>query len=602
MDIETKDPNLLDYGPGTHRGDGHICGISFAVQVKNKIHKDYLSFAHPDTPTREREDNRKLAAEILDTQSPKIGANLSYDLEWLEHDGFKIPGKKHDVQFAGALLDEYRRSYSLNSLAKHHGLQEKKSNVLQDYCDIMNWKGKPISHIWRMPSNVAAEYAIVDAELPLQLFELQKLELEQQQMYDLYELETDLIPLLVKMRQIGVRIDEKAFKKTVRTVNKTIYQLEQELIDWAGGDYNFGSTTQLAKIFDRKGISYPRKPPTKKMREAGKTLGNPSLAKSVLADMSKRYPICKTILDFRHFNTINNLFLHNWANMLCNGRLYGQFHPLRSDKYGAVSGRFSASKPNLQQVSSKKEKGDFSIEDSEIELQGKILRKLFLPEEGKKWAKLDYSQVEYRIMAHFASGKGSDELRQTYNDNPLTDYHKRVMDLTGFDRKTAKNVNFGGAYGIGAKTASSLFGWTMEESEMFLAGYHKAAPYIRSTRRDVTDTLSRRGYLFTVLRRRARAHPSRKLHSFFNRLIQGSAADVMKKSMVDAHKKGLFDVLDLHMTVHDEVDVSFEDNKAGREALRELKETMENTVKLRVPLIVDCEVGDNWGELEEIKL
>ena len=601
VDIETKDPKLVEFGPGTHRGDGHICGVSFAVKTAKGINKDYLSLAHPDTPTDEREKNRKLVAEILSNNNPKIGANISYDLEWLEHEGFVVPGKKHDVQFAEPLLDEYKRSYSLDSLAKAHGLQPKKTNVLQEYCDTMNWKGKPIKHIWKMPSTVAGEYAEIDAELPLLIFEQQKIELEKQNLVELYNLETDLIPLLLKMRNIGVRIHEKKFKQTVRTINNTIHQLKEELCDWAGGDYNFGSTKQLADIFYAKGISYPRKPPTKKMREAGKKEGNPSLPKAVLANMAKRHPICQKILDFRHFNTINNLFLHNWANMLCNGRLYGQFHPLRSDAYGAVSGRFSASKPNLQQVSSKSEQG-YTIEDAEIDLQGQILRKLFLPEEGKRWAKLDYSQVEYRIMAHFATGRGADELRETYNNNPLTDYHQRVMDLTGFDRKTAKNVNFGGAYGVGAKTASSLFGWTMDEAEMFLAGYHRAAPYIRSTRRDVTDTLARRGYLFTILQRRARVHSSRKLHSFFNRLIQGSAADIMKKGMVDAHKRGLFDVLDLHMTVHDEVDVSFTDNKAGREALKELKECMENTVKLSVPLVVDCEVGDNWGELKEIKL
>jgi len=546
IDIETKDPNLVEMGPGTHRGDGHICGLSISsYDLNGNIVGEYLSFTHPDTPSDEREKNRKIAKSLLKTSKPKIGANIAYDIEWLNHEGFKVGGKSHDIQYGAALLDEYKRSYSLNSVAKDAGLQPKKTDVLQEYCDTMNWKGEPIKHIWRMPSSVAAEYALVDTALPLEIFELQKQQLEHQNMWSLYNLEIDLIPVLLNMRRNGVRVDMDLFRRTIVSVNDVIYHKTETLSNWAGRELNFNSTSQLAKLFDEKGISYPRRPPTAKMLASGKTEGNPCLDKSVLRRLAEEHPMCQELLDLRHYSTINNLFLYKWANMLVGDRLYAQFHPLRNDEYGTVSGRFSASKPNLQQVSSADDDPEFNVEGALANLKGKILRRLFLPEEGKKWAKLDYSQVEYRIMAHYASGRGAEELRQTYIDNPLTDYHQRVMDLTGFDRKTAKNVNFGGAYGVGIKTASTLFGWTIEEAELFLNGYHRAAPYIRTTRNAVSNVISRRGYIHTILGRRARLGGSRKLHSFFNRLIQGSAADIMKKSMVDAYKKGLFDVLDI---------------------------------------------------------
>jgi DNA polymerase-1 len=172
------------------------------------------------------------------------------------------------------------------------------------------------------------------------------------------------------------------------------------------------------------------------------------------------------------------------------------------------------------------------------------------------------------------------------------------MDLTGFERRAAKQVNFGGMYGIGAPTASNLFGWELDEAKEILNTYHTAAPYIRTTRDAVSNVCSSRGFIFTILGRKARLHTTRSLYSMFNRLIQGSAADVMKKAIVDAEEQGLFDELVLHLTVHDELDVSYQKTKRGEEALKELTHCMEETVKIDVPLLVDCHTGDNWAEAD----
>ena len=596
IDIETYDPDIKDKGPGTHRGQGHICGLGVATyDNEGKLINDYLSFSHPDTPPELRAQNMRQAKDILSWQMPKIGANIVYDIEWLQSQGFEVNGKYHDVQYAEPLLDEYRRSYSLKSLAEKYYLKAKQSSVLDRYAATMGWKGKGIEHIWRMPEKVAREYALVDVELPLDIFAKQQIELEKQNLWDLYLLETDLIPVILEMRKHGVRLDIPLLKKTIKQATEVLYNLKDEIRDWAGYDININSPKQLAERFDKEGINFPRNPLTANMKAKGIKLGNPNLNKQVLNKLAQSHPICQKILDYRHYDTLINMFLHRYATDNVDGRLYCTFHPLRSDNYGTVSGRFSSSNPNLQQVSAKKEE---NVDGDLDALKGQVVRKLFIPDEGHRWAKADYSQVEYRIMAHYAQGKGSDELRESYNNNKHMDYHQRIVELTGFDRRDAKRVNFGGAYGIGVATASNLFGWSLDEAEIFMNAYHRAAPYIKSTRWKVSEVAARRRHIYTILNRKARVHPSRKLHSMFNRLIQGSAADIMKQAMVDAYKKGLFEELRLHLTVHDEVDVSYKDNKTGNEALVELVSTMEDAVKLKVPLLVDCHTGENWAEAD----
>lgn len=596
FDIEGKDPDLIKKGPGTKRGEGYICGLAVGMDEGDTKLTYYLPIKHPDVPQETSDANRQRIAAVMFADNAKVGANIMYDLEWLEHEGYECnKNNLHDIQFAEPILDEYRRTYALNSLAQKYTAETKKTNVLEEYNDAMGWKGKAIENIWKMPSTVAGKYALTDATLPLAIFKKQKEHLEKQNLWDLYTMEMELVPLLLLMRKNGVRLDMALLKRTIAEVSDKHFDLKNQLYEWAGKEFNPGASGQLSKILDAKGIPYPRNAPTEKMKVAGKP-GNPNLDKVALSKMSAAHPECETILEYRHYDTLINMFLHPYLDLEVGGRLYGSFHPLRSDKYGTVAGRFSASKPNLQQVSATSE--DEEDNATRSALKGQIIRALFIPEDGFKWAKLDYSQVEYRIMAHYAQGAGAKELRAQYNENAATDFHKVIQDQTGFDRRTSKRLNFGGAYGMGMATAASSFGWTMQEAESFMTAYHNSAPYIKATRAAVSKVASRRGYIFTVLGRKARVHSSRKLHSMFNRLIQGSAADVMKAGMVQAYKEGIFNTLIPHITVHDELDVSYKDNKEGNEALQELKRIMEQAVKFDVPLLVDCHTGRNWAEAD----
>lgn len=590
FDTETKDPELTDKGSGCYRKDGYMLGLS----IGNKAGSLYLPVAHPDTPAEAKEQNRRIIQHVCESSNTKIGANIFYDLEWCAYEGFEVNGQLEEVQYAEPILNEYEYSYSLDKIADKRVGTQKYKDVIKEYCEMMNWSGDPRKHLWKMPSYVVDEYACQDAELPVDVFASQKIELERQGLMDVYRMECALMPFLLQMRKQGVRIDIPLLERTSMAVAERKFEAQERVYEWAGHELNIGSTAQLAKVMDRKGIAYPRNAPTERMKAAGK-LGNPCLDADAIKEIAQEHPECAAILEFKHYNQLINTFMIPYMSLHVDGRLHCNFHPLRSDDYGTVSGRYSSSKPNLQQVSAQSE--DDPEDDGSL-LSGQIVRKLFIPEDGCDWGKLDYSQVEYRITAHYALGPGADELRASYNEDPDTDYHAKVQSLTGFDRRTTKRLNFGGAYGMGNATAAKKFGWTMEEASLFMEGYHKAAPYIKYTRKRVAQRAAQRGYIYTLLNRRARTHPSRKLHSMFNRLIQGSAADVMKMAMLKSYEKGLFDVLIPHLTVHDEVDVSIPRTKAAAEALAELNHTMETAVQLAVPLKVDCHTGRNWAEAD----
>ena len=280
---------------------------------------------------------------------------------------------------------------------------------------------------------------------------------------------------------------------------------------------------------------------------------------------------------------------------LCgDGRIHCSFHATRNDEYGARSGRFASANPNLQQIPSLGGEG-FQGDD---EYFGKLARGPFIPEDGHLWGKIDWSQIEYRNLAHFASGEGSDELRRKYNTDPETDYHQYVMDLTSLRRRPAKSLNFGIVFGMGAKKMVKTFGWSQEYCDDVLELYHSKAPYVKATMRAVERVAVRRGYIKTFLGRRSHLVADRESYKMLNRLLQGSAADQMKKAMIDSYAAGVFNILVPHLTVHDELNVSIPNNRNGREAFEAMHHIMETCATLRVPIRADAKVGKNWADAE----
>lgn len=597
VDTEAYDPYLTEKGNGVYRNDGKILGVSFS----NGELSEYYPLRHIDTSPEKFEQNLRYIRDQLSAPNKKVFANAIYDLDWLVNwEGIGVGGELHDIQLAEPLINEYRRSYSLNTLSQYYLNSTKLSQSLDYYAvsvGIPVSKSNPaIKHIKDFPGEVVAPYGQEDTRLTIEVFKQQLPILERNDLMGIYTLERSLIPLLLQMRKIGVRIDKDKLFKTGMNLADIRYDLQEEIDSMLNISINVNSNKDLEKVFNKFNIPIVYGEPTKRMIINGIFRGNPSFKKEILSRID--HPIVKKILELRHISTLLNLFFNPYPDLLVGDRLHCNFNQLRSDESGTVSGRLSSSNPNLQQVSGKKEE-DFTSIQSDI-LSGQIVRKLFIPEDGYNWVKMDLSQIEYRLIAHYALGEGSELIRARYNSNPKTDYHEELGKMTNIDdRKTVKNLNFGAAYGMGKDKMAITHGWDYSHATTVYNQYHRKVPFVKETSNRVGNKAKRVGFIKTILNRRCHIPASNKAYVMFNRLIQGSAADVMKKSMADAYNAGLFNVLYPHLVVHDEWDVSSPNTKEGDEASKELKHIMETCVKIKVPIIAQCEKGKNWGELEK---
>jgi len=527
------------------------------------------------------------------------------------------------VLFAEPLLDEYLFQYDLDSVAEHWLQEGKKDEMLYEW--LFNSYGgqrgrKQIANIYRAPVSLAGPYAEADADLPMRIWQHQQKQLEAEGLMDVFRMECDLIYMLVEMRWRGVRVDVPGAAKAREMLLKKEAEITKEL-----GGINVNSSHDLKRVFDKDNVWYPK---TKK--------GNPSFAKAFLE--ACEHPLAKKIMAKRKLETARTTFLEGYIlNMNHNGRLHGEFHPLRSDDGGTVSGRFSSSNPNLTNIPSR---------DKEIK---KLVRGLFLPEEGEEWYSYDYDQIEYKLMVHAAVGPGAEEARQQFINDPTTDYHaftqQLISDLLGreIDRKPTKNINFGKIFGMSKGTLiKQLPGLTEDEAAQFFDQYDQAIPYAKTTHERAMEVAKNRSYIRTILNRRARFpywepfdwelrkyvkmsrdkvdierqvdelytkivegkmdYPSEyrtlplrgaqraMLNKALNCFTQGSGADILKKAMLDLWKGGYPVPL---ITVHDELDFS---QPRDSTASKDIVDIMQNAVKLKIPVTASMEKGPNWGD------
>lgn len=621
FDVETFDPELLMYGPGWARGRGYIVGISMATHFGSW----YYPMRHATQTEMNLDANRVLpyVKAMLESLVPKIGANLLYDVGWLTEENIFVNGPLHDIQFAEALLTE-TGNVALEWLAQKYLGEGKTSQELYEWLAVY-CGGKPNdkqrANIWRAPPSLVGPYAESDASLPYQILEQQWPELEKQDLTNVYRLECDLIYPLVHMRRAGVNIDIPYAEQLKREFDETSRRLNQKLASDAGIHVNVHSNPDLTRLFDRLGIEYPKT-----------AQGNPSFVKEFLDELE--HPVGEQIREIRKFDILRNTFLQGYLlESNVKGKVYGQFHPLRGNDGGTRSGRFASSDPNLQNLPVRTD-------------EGKKIRTCFIPDKGHTyWEKNDYSQIEYRFLAHYAVGPGSVNLRHRYNADPDIDYHDNTyvelcpyMGWTIGDEATAKlyrrplkNINFGLIYGMGkAKLQRSLLSYfqgkaTKQEVEELFKAYHAANPYVKATMDETAKEANTQGYITTILGRRSRfelwqsaeygeddglALPYHLairqwgnyirrafLHKAINRRLQGSAADLMKVAMWQCWKVGIFDVTGYpRLTVHDELDHSvIDESKEQTEAYEFMRHTMATALPISVPVKVDTKRAANWG-------
>ncbi len=604
FDLETKDPNLQEKGPGGARGDGYVLGYALAVPG----FKGYYPLRHTDG-NMELMPTHTWLKSILESNVPKIGANILYDMEWALADGIKVGGPKYDVQIGEFLLDEERKTYSLDALAEAYFGEGKHEDGLAEA--VRQAMGKKIgyvpdphetkSNLWRLPAHYVGAYAEQDADLALRIFEKQKPDLESEELWPVFLLESQVLEVLLAMRFKGVPVDLERADRVRQEIKKKAEQAKADLTRIAGREINPRSPEDMTDTCKRLGLSYPL---TEK--------GNPSFAAPWVK--TQNHPFWTAVSEVKTLeNAADNHVTGKIIDLAHNGKLFPSFHSVRKEKEGSDGmagtrkGRFSSSNPNVQQIPSRHP------------YLGPAIRSCFVPEPGKLWACLDANQQEPRFTVHYANLMefgGADVFKDRYCNDPKTDMHSLTAELAGIDRNTAKTINLGLSYGMGAAKLSASLGVPDSEAKEIMKRYNNALPFIKQLGDRCSAVARERGDIRTILGRKCRfplfgpsrwspgVRPLRKaeaerewgvgkvsrwfVHTALNNLVQGSGGDWMKQAMVDCFKAGYVG----HITEHDALMLSV----TNEEEARHVGKIMENCIKISVPMRVDLKIGKSWGE------
>ena len=588
IDLETRDPDLKTLGSGSVIGNGEVVGIAVAVPGR----KFYFPIAHGSGPNMDRKRTLEWFKDVCESDAIKIFHNAMYDVCWIRNLGIKINGLIVDTMIAASLIDENRFAYSLNALSWEylgHGKNEAALNEAAKERGL-----DPKSEMWKLPAMHVGSYAEKDAELTLELWQMFKKEIIHQDIESIFNLETDLFPCLVDMRFKGVRVDAERAQHLKSELTAKENKLLLEVKNETGIEPQIWAARSIAKVFDKLDLTYER---TEKSKA-------PSFTKNFLSE--HKHPIVQKIAQAREINKAHTTFIDTILRFENKGRIHAEINQIRSDQGGTVTGRFSYNNPNLQQLPARNKD------------LGPLIRSLFLPEEGHTWGCFDYSQQEPRLVVHYAAlhkFPSVYDVVDAYNDNTDTDFHQTVADMAQIPRSQAKTINLGLFYGMGKAKLQAELGVSKEKAAELFEQYHAKVPFVKQLMNSASNRAQERGQIRTLLGRLCRFHlwepnsfgmhkamshedalrehgPGIKrayTYKSLNKLIQGSAADMTKKAMVDLYKEGIV----AHIQIHDELDLSVE----SKEHANKIIEIMENAVKLEVPNKVDYESGENWGDI-----
>jgi len=590
IDLETRDDGINErLGAGWALGKGEIVGFAVAVEGW----KGYFPFGHLGGGNMIPEQVKKYMKDICALPSTKIFHNAQYDVGWLEASGIKVHGPIVDTMIAAALIDENRFSYSLNTLSVDYLNEIKAETELREAAAAHGID--PKAEMWKLPAEHVGYYAEQDAELTLKLWQRFKNEIVKQSLTTVWEMEQQLLPILIKMRQRGVRVQvEKAaeLQKEMKLQEKVILSdIQKE----TGLEIDIWAPRQIAKAFDKLKLEYPR---TEKTKE-------PSFTQNWL--INNKNKIAQLIVSAREVNKFHGTFLSSIMKYQINGRIHGEINQLRGDNGGTVSGRLSMSNPNLQQVPARNK--DF----------GPKIRSLFIPEEGFKWGSFDYSQQEPRMTVHYAASigdgyEGSNELVEAYQ-NASADFHQTVADLVGIERTQAKTIGLGLMYGMGKNKLANSLGVTKDEANELIIKYNKKVPFVKKLSDRCKYAADEKGVIRTKKGRKCRfemwetrdfgLHVAEKYedavakygkdnikraytYKALNRLIQGSSADQTKQSMLDCYSAGHLPMLQ----IHDELCFNIKDESHAKE----IQKIMQSSIEFKVPSVVEFGLGKSWGD------
>ena len=614
VDIETYDPNLRTMGDGACRGDGRmLCASTYdGTAVKGYVFG-----------THEWQD----FVDVMEDETiDKVFHNGVYDLAWLICNcNIDVRGALHDTMTRQVYIDEYSE-LSLDKCCIAMGVQGKNaSDTIEAWWDankerlfmegIIERKKVAIRNerLWDHADTLfdvypefrqlMLKYNGNDCVITYNLFQAQATRLnDTKPEYAMYDIDTQLVHLVMKMKKVGVRIDSDHLAYLSRRVASEVDIVAHKLNNIYGITPEvINSPKKFGEKMNSLGIHSPMR-----SEKTGAESWN-AVARSRI-----NHPVMQLVNEYKvHYATLHKYLKGDMAHsILDDGRIHCTFTPNKREDSGTVTGRFSCVHPNLQNIPAREKNvtNDYSQK----------MRELFLPEPGYILVAMDYSQIEYLLLAHYAVGPQAEWFREQALAG--VDFHTVAMDATGIkSRNVVKTFNYGIIYGMGWRKALNLnynifshaaeeHGETPEEyAQRVYNEYHKRLPVIKDTMTYVQKEAKMYGYVRTIGGRKqhkprpafdpATGRISDFMYKMLNKLIQGSAADILKVAMAACYCSGVFNVCVPHLTVHDELVVSAPYNEKGRDALLLMKQCMEGAFKdkLTVPMKVGIEAGPNWG-------
>lgn len=612
LDCETRDPSLKELGPGVRR-DGYVIGVSFSIE-DGPTH--YLPFRHEGGEGNL--DAAQVIAYLRDNapafRGTLVGMNLAYDLDFLAELGIVFPNVEwfRDVGVADPLLWEMHPSYSLDSISQRLNFAGKDEVLLRAAAKAYGID--PKSEMYRLPPRFVGPYAEEDVRLPLAVLRKQERFIEERGLQQIWDLESRVLPVLLKMRRRGIRIDEARLERIQHWSLQKEAEILAELKAMTGVHVEVGDVMKagaVAPVFEALGLKLDRTEKT----------DAPSITTEWLETID--HPAGALMRRARQVNKLRTTFWKSTHVHMTRGRLHCEIKQIagnddRGEFAGAKYGRCATRHTSLHQQPSRGP-------------DAKEWRSIYLPEEGALWSSSDYSQQEPRWTTHFAAVldlPGAAEAAREYHDNPLLDNHDFMAKLTGLKRKDAKAIFLGLCYGeggrklcgdLGLPTAwARSAGWgkpielfeTEEaarsgargarvweaagpEGQRIIDTFNERAPYVKALAKRAEQLAKQRGWIRTAGGRVLNFPRNGRggydwTYKALNRLIQGTAADQVKLALVLLDQAGYF----LQLQVHDEIVASVQ----SREEAEGIAEIMRNAMTARVPFRVDVEVGPSWGE------
>jgi DNA polymerase I-like protein with 3'-5' exonuclease and polymerase domains len=630
VDLETYDPDLKKKGSGAIKGKGFVCGIAVATSKQNL----YFPIAHAMTSNLDPEETwEELNKKVFKNKGlRKVFHNAMYDVCWIRAVTGEMPaGELVDTMIAASVIDETRMKYSLDSLSRDYLKDSKYKYDLKERAWEELGIKDPMSNMHKLSYDLVKDYALQDVKLTLSLWNLFEKKLDeiiyppkQKSLRKIFTLETKLFPCLVDMKFRGVKIDVQKAEQFGKKLEKRRNNLVNIIKKRTGVDVQIWAAASIKKLLYNQKITDYKKTPKS---------GMPQLPKEYLKTHPNRF--LRMIEIARRCDKAKSAFVEGLLSFVHEGRIHADINQIRSDQGGTVTGRFSMSNPNLQQIPAKG-------------FIGKKMRELFIPEEGCTWGSFDYSQQEPRIVVHYALKlqlPGTEELKKEF-DSEDADFHQIVADMAHIPRNTAKTINLGLFYGMGRIKLQQELNLSKDEATKLFSNYHRQVPFVKQLSQDLITFAENNKLLFTLedrfcrfnrwetrdrewnneinryepvpiltLEEAQRAYKAELLekvaddkldpnymdnfkyhykpaftYKALNRLIQGSAADMTKKAMVMLYEKGILP----HIQIHDELCVSVSDEKQACI----IKQIMEEAIPLLVKNKVTYKKGKSWGNIK----